>query len=182
MQKTAMLVACIYAGLTWAETPVERGEYLTNLLNCGYCHTPGALLGEPDYGRHLAGSSLGLAYTAFQTPDRPAIVFPGNLTSDKETGIGNWSDDYIAAVIQTGVGEDGRQHVPVMPWPGYAMLKDADVDAIVAYLRSLAPVRFEIPENTAEGTVTEHGWVRFSVFRFNAEDPSVITRFSTCVS
>jgi mono/diheme cytochrome c family protein len=157
------------AGSAWAETPVERGEYLTGLLSCGYCHTPGGMVGSPDYGQLLAGSDIGLAYSPFQEPDRPAVVFPGNLTPDKATGLGRWTDEQIAMLIQTGVDRQGQQHVPVMPWSGYAMLKQEDVDAIVAYLRTLKSVRHETPENVNEGNVSEHSWIRFGVYRFDPD-------------
>lgn len=169
MKRVGILGLWLLAGISQAESTIERGEYLTDMLSCGYCHTPGGMLGQPDYDRHLAGSDIGLAYTPFGTPDRPAVIFPGNLTSDKSSGLGKWTDEEITTMIQTGVDPDGRQHIPVMPWPNYAMLKKQDVEAIVAYLRTLPSVRSETPENVKEGEVSEHGWIRFGIYHFDPD-------------
>jgi hypothetical protein len=79
------------------------------------------------------------------------VVYPSNLTPDPETGLGRWSDDEIARAIRHGQRPDGRTLVPVMPWPSYAQLTDEDTAAIVAFLRSLPPVRFAMPRNAAPG-------------------------------
>jgi mono/diheme cytochrome c family protein len=122
-----------------AETPVERGRYLVTISGCSDCHTPGALLGKPDGARFLAGSDVGF--------DIPGMgVFVGrNLTPDRETGLGTWSDDEIVAAITAGVRPDGRHLAPAMPWPGLSKLTRTDARAIVAYLRSLPPVRNVAP-------------------------------------
>jgi hypothetical protein len=68
-----------------------------------------------------------------------------NLTPDKETGLGNWTDAQIIAAFQTGVRPDGRMLAPKMPWRAYAGLTKSDAAAIVAYLRSLPPVSHKVP-------------------------------------
>ena len=73
----------------------------------------------------------------------------------------------------------GRQQTPIMPWAGYAFLKTEDVRAMVAFLRSLPPVRFEPPANVAEGDISEHPWVRFSVFTSNPSDETITERVQT---
>ena len=140
----ASLVACSSAAPRPAQTPVERGHYLARIMDCTGCHTPGALVGRPDTERYLAGADVG-----FGTP--AGIVYPPNLTPDPETGLGRWSDAEIARAIRQGVRPDGRALVPVMPWVSYSALTEADVAALVAYLRTLRPVRHRPPANTPAG-------------------------------
>ncbi|MGB5721985.1 MAG: hypothetical protein WBM34_14940, partial [Woeseiaceae bacterium] len=71
---------------------VERGEYLVELLGCGSCHTDGALIGDPDFDRPLAGSRTGIAYANPLGEENPGVVFPSNITPEDETGIGKWTD------------------------------------------------------------------------------------------
>ena len=65
---------------------VEKGQYLVELLGCGTCHTDGALIGEPNANRGLAGSSTGIAYSNPLVQALPGVVYPANLTPDPETG------------------------------------------------------------------------------------------------
>jgi mono/diheme cytochrome c family protein len=118
---------------------VERGAYLASIMDCTGCHTGGALVGAPDPARHLAGSDIG-----FQVPGL-GVFYPPNLTSDKETGLGNWSEDEIIAAVRTGARPDGRMLAPVMPWLSYAALTDEDARALAAYIKSLPPVAFKAP-------------------------------------
>jgi hypothetical protein len=69
-----------------------------------------------------------------------------NLTSDKETGLGNWTDDQIKTFVTKGIRRDGTRMLPYpMPWPNYAHMKADDLAALVAFLRSLSPVSNRIP-------------------------------------
>lgn len=152
-----------------ASIPAQRaktshGEYLVELLGCGSCHTDGALLGKPDMRRAMAGSRVGIAYTSPFQNDRPAIVFPRNLTPDPETGLGNWSDAQIAAAIQTGAGQHGSQRILVMPWQRYARLTKSDIDSVVAYLSSLEPIKHQVPSRVREGSSTREAYVHFGVY------------------
>jgi hypothetical protein len=70
-----------------------------------------------------------------------------NITPDKETGIGTWTDAQIKRAITDGVGKDGRKLNPVMPYPYFKKMSAGDVDAIVAYLRTLKPVSKKIEPN-----------------------------------
>jgi mono/diheme cytochrome c family protein len=124
-----------------AESLVSRGEYLATIMDCTGCHTEGALVGRPDPTRLLAGSSLG-----FGIPDY-GYVYPPNLTPDLETGLGAWSEAEIVAAIRNGVRPDGRE-LAVMPWRSYGRLDDADAAALVAYLKSLPPMKFAAPPLT----------------------------------
>jgi len=144
---------------------VARGEYLVELLGCGACHTDGALIGEPDSALALAGSRTGIAWSNPLGDARPGVVFPSNITSDVETGIGGWSDVQIANAIRFGAGRHGAGGIRVMPWPGYAQITDDDVTAMVAYLRSIEPVRHRIPDNVEPGRETSESFVYFGVYQ-----------------
>jgi mono/diheme cytochrome c family protein len=118
---------------------VARGKYLVTLASCNDCHTPGYFLGKPDFSRTLGGSDVG-----FTIPGLGAFVGP-NLTPDKETGLGNWTDDQIISAITAGATPDGRRLAPIMPYAALSHLTSDDAHAIVAYLRSLPPVKNAVP-------------------------------------
>ncbi|MDH5345034.1 MAG: cytochrome c [Gammaproteobacteria bacterium] len=147
------------------QAAVNRGEYLVELLGCGVCHTDGALIGEPDMRRALAGSSIGVAYTSPFENKNPGIVFATNLTPDRDTGIGRWTDDEIKDAIRAGLGRHGPNRILVMPWQAYARISDDDAWAIVAYLRSLEPVENTVPVNVPVGRKTDATYVHFGVYR-----------------
>jgi mono/diheme cytochrome c family protein len=117
---------------------VDRGRYLVQIAGCGDCHTPGYLVGNPDMSRFLGGSDVG-----FEVPGLGVFVGP-NLTPDRDTGLGRWTKEEIAAAIQRGVTPDGRGLVPTMPWRAYAGLTKPDVDAIVDFLNSLPPIHNKV--------------------------------------
>ena len=121
------------------ESEVARGKYLVTIASCNDCDTPGYFLGKPDFSRTLAGSEVG-----FVVPGLGAFV-GRNLTPDKETGLGDWTDDQIISAITAGVRPDGRRLAPIMPWQGLSHLSSDDAHAIVAYLRSLPPVKNAVP-------------------------------------
>jgi mono/diheme cytochrome c family protein len=112
---------------------VERGEYLARAADCMVCHTmPG--------GQAYAGG------LAFKLPF--GTLYSTNITPDKETGIGNYSDQQFLDAIHRGVRRDGARLYPAMPFVSYTYITDADALAIKAYLFSLAPVRAAAPANT----------------------------------
>jgi mono/diheme cytochrome c family protein len=112
---------------------VERGEYLAKAADCMVCHTkPG--------GREFTGG------LAFKLPF--GMLYSTNITPDKETGIGNYSDQDFLNAVQRGKRHDGAMLYPAMPYPSYTYMTDEDVLAVKAYLFSLPPVRAPAPENT----------------------------------
>ncbi|MCA0304989.1 MAG: cytochrome c [Proteobacteria bacterium] len=113
---------------------IARGKYLVGISGCNDCHTPGYFMGKPDMARFLGGSDVG-----FEIPGLGTFVGP-NLTPDKATGLGNWTDAQVLAALQKGQRPDGRLLAPIMPWHAFATLTPQDADAIVAFLRSLPPV------------------------------------------
>ena len=124
-------------GSAHAQTPVERGSYLVNaVMACDGCHTPRGKTGFVMEQRFSGGS---------QTWDTPAYTVKGsNITPDRDTGIGGWSDSELKRVLTDGVHRTGRPIAPQMPFAFYKVLTPGDLDAIVAYLRSLEPLRNEV--------------------------------------
>lgn len=121
------------------EDLIAQGRYLVTIMTCTDCHTPGTLKGEPDGTRFLGGSDVG-----FEIPGLGVFYGP-NLTPDKETGLGSWSEQEIVTALTKGERPDGRILAPIMPWQGFAHLKQQDGRAIAAYLKSLPPVRNKAP-------------------------------------
>jgi mono/diheme cytochrome c family protein len=117
---------------------VARGKYLVTIASCHDCHTPGYFLGKPDMARYLGGSDVG-----FELPGLGVFLGP-NLTPDKETGLGNWTDAQIVAAIQTGATPSGRMLAPIMPYHAFANFTPQDVQAIVAFLRTIPPVQHKV--------------------------------------
>lgn len=122
-----------------ADPQLERGKYLVQIGGCTDCHTPGHFLGHPDMARYLGGSDVG-----FSMPGHGVFVGP-NLTPDKDTGLGTWTQQQIVNAITKGERPDGRLLVPAMPWSGYANLTQQDAVAIAAFLKSLPPVSNKVP-------------------------------------
>jgi mono/diheme cytochrome c family protein len=118
---------------------VERGKYLVTFGGCIDCHNPGYFFGKPDMTRFLGGSEVG-----FEIPGLGVFVAP-NLTPDKETGLGNWTEAQIVTALQTGKRPDGRELAPIMPWRHFAQLTKEDASAIAAYLKTLPPVKNKVP-------------------------------------
>jgi mono/diheme cytochrome c family protein len=118
---------------------VERGKYLVTLGGCTDCHTPGHFLGKPDVTRYLGGSEVG-----FEVPGLGVFYGP-NLTPDKATGLGSWSESDIVTAIRTGGRPDGRVLAPIMPWAALSKLTDSDAEAIAVYLKSLPPISNKAP-------------------------------------
>lgn len=148
-----LLFAC---ALARAETPLERGRYLVEgIAGCGNCHTPRDANG-PLSGKTLAGNAL--------VEDNPAFrAIAPNITQDRETGIGAWTDAQIARAIREGIRPNGLLIGPPMPFELYRQLGDEDLAAMVAYLRTVPavsngsePSTYRIPLPTSYGPPVEH--------------------------
>lgn len=144
---------------------VARGEYLVRYGSCHDCHTPhklGPKGPEPDMTRALSGHPGDLVlpappamngpwmwagvgtFTAFAGPW--GVSFTANLTPDKETGLGNWTEDMFVMALRTGRHEGkGRPILPPMPYQYVGSLSDEDLKAVFAYLQSIPPVRNKVP-------------------------------------
>ncbi len=134
----AFAASVLSGGAALAETPVERGSYLVNtILTCGNCHSP---KGPPQAiaGKDFSG---GLSWD-----EPPFKVTAPNITPDKETGIGNYTDAQLEAVLRKGVKPSGVPVATVMPSGFYEIMTERDMNAVVAYLRSLKPVKNKVPD------------------------------------
>jgi mono/diheme cytochrome c family protein len=123
-------------------TPVRmrRGDYLVHAVgNCMECHSKYDNKAEPPVllSKEGAGAVLG-EVGGFR------IIAP-NITSDPDTGLGKWSDDAIARAIREGVAADGHALFPVMPYQHFRQMSDEDLASVVVFVRSLPPVRNELP-------------------------------------
>jgi mono/diheme cytochrome c family protein len=134
------VIALIAAQHAYAQSShVKRGLYLVNIAGCNDCHTPGSFFGKRDVSRTLGGSDVG-----FAIPGMGVFVGP-NLTPDKETGLGSWTNEQIVTAIRTGKRPDGRMLAPIMPYNDFANLTKEDALAIAAYLKSLPPISNKVP-------------------------------------
>ncbi|MGA0602000.1 cytochrome c [Caulobacter sp. KR2-114] len=113
--------------------PIARGQYLAQAADCAACHT--AKGGAP-----YAGG------TAFHLPF--GTLWGPNITADKATGIGGWTDAQFIRAVRQGIDDQGQRLYPAMPYAAFSQMTDADVLAIKAYLFSLPPVAHETPPDT----------------------------------
>jgi mono/diheme cytochrome c family protein len=147
-------------------SPVERGRYLVTTSGCHDCHTPwhlGPNGPAPDMTRMLSGhpAAFELAPLPALSPGWPmsasptntawagpwGVSFTANLTPDKATGLGAWTEDEFVGAIRTGRHQGrGRPILPPMPAPVYAQMTDADLQAIYAYLQSIPAIVNKVPE------------------------------------
>jgi len=148
---------------------VRRGEYLVNYGGCNDCHTPKTMTPQgpvADKSRLLSGhpadSQLPAVppgvigptqWGAITNNDLTAWVgpwgtsFAANLTPDQDTGLGRWTADQFIKTMRTGKHFGaGRPVLPPMPWYDVAVLNDADLKAVFAYLQSLKPIRNAVPQ------------------------------------
>lgn len=112
---------------------VTRGEYLAKAADCAACHTVKG--GKPFAG----GRPFKLPFGTLYTP---------NITPDRQTGIGQYTDAQFLRAVHKGVARDGKRLYPAFPYAAYTAMPDADVLAIKAYLFVQAPVRQTAPANT----------------------------------
>ncbi len=132
-------------GRTFQSTPARlaRGEYLVlHVIDCMGCHA------EHDWTAHdapLLPNALGAGQDMTYVAGVPGKVYAPNLTPDPETGAGNWTDDQLARAIREGVGHDGRALFPFMPYENFRVMSDEDLASVIVYLRSIPPVRRQLP-------------------------------------
>ncbi|MBO0716727.1 MAG: cytochrome c [Rhizobiales bacterium] len=112
---------------------VKRGEYLARAADCMACHT------APDGVEYAGGLAI---------PTPFGTLYSTNITPEKETGIGNYTDQDFLNAVQRGVRRDGARLYPAMPFPSYTYITDGDALAIKAYLFSLPAVHSAAVENT----------------------------------
>lgn len=123
---------------------IARGQYLFALADCGGCHSP------RDFTRFGGPEVAGMRGAGASFP--PELGLPGeihapNITPDVETGLGAWTDGEKIRAIRDGVSRDGRALFPMMPYAGFRNMSDYDVESLVAYLNTLAPVKHHVPRS-----------------------------------
>ena len=145
---------------------VKRGKYLVDAVGaCGQCHTPRAGA-EPDMSMYLAGHPANASYPKYDisliqqdifmvsAPTLAAFSFPfgttfaANLTPDKETGLGDWTENMFINAMRTGHHQGDKRNrsiLPPMPMDAYANMSDADLKAMWVYLKTTKPVKNEVP-------------------------------------
>lgn len=121
---------------------VAKGKYLATIGDCISCHTrPG---GEAFAGGLPLKTPFGTIYTA-------------NITQDKESGIGNWTEEQLARAMHEGVADDGDHLYPAFPYTSYTKVTDEDVHAIFAYLKTIKPVAYSPPKNEMPFPFSQRG-------------------------
>ncbi|SDB35017.1 c-type cytochrome [Bauldia litoralis] len=114
---------------------VAYGGYIVNALShCFECHTGPDANGVPDFANALGAGGFMIQLAP------GAVVSTPNITSDPETGLGKWSDEDIKKAITQGVRPDGTHLSPPMPFPFFANMTPEDLDAVVAYVRTIPPI------------------------------------------
>lgn len=136
----AWLALAAVPALAQKQTPLERGKYLMEgIVACGNCHLQRGAQGEPLFDKGLSGGML------FDEP--PFKAYASNITPDRDTGIGKWTDAQLAKAIREGVRPDKTLIGPPMPIEFYRHLSDADLAAIIAYLRAQPAVSNVVPKS-----------------------------------
>jgi hypothetical protein len=136
------------AGTAW---PAEkRGEYLATLMHCAMCHTPMTPQG-PDMKRAFAGGNPMKIPPQFKAVGT-GTNFSANITSDKETGIGNWTEQQVADAIKMMKRPDAKR--PMIGFPmllyqqTWSQLTDDDVMAVARFIKGIAPIANKVPAST----------------------------------
>jgi mono/diheme cytochrome c family protein len=157
------------SGAKPAASAVARGKYLMTVGGCNDCHTPlkmGPNGPEPDVARLLSGHPAAQAMpappplaggwmaatnmTAWAGPW--GVSYTRNLTPDKETGLGAWTEQQFIETMRNGRQQGrGRQLLPPMPWQNYAEMTDADLKALFAYLKSIPAIVNKVPDPVIAG-------------------------------
>lgn len=114
-----------------AKELVSRGQYIFAMAGGCACHT------VPKQTPHAGGRAFPIPF---------GTVYSTNITQDKDTGLGAWTDQQIIDAIVKGVRRDGSRSLPVMPYEKYSGMAQADLKALVAYLRTVKPVKKATPD------------------------------------
>jgi len=135
------ILLALHAGAAMAQKDarMERGRYLVEgIVACGNCHAVREK-GKPIFEKGLSG---GMVFD-----EEPFKAFASNITPDPETGIGKWTDAQLAKAIREGIRPDGTIIGPPMPIEFYRGISDADLSAIVAYIRAQPAVKNAVPKS-----------------------------------
>ena len=137
---SALAFACPATAAEDQAALLKRGTYLVNgPIACANCHTPRG----PDMSLLPNMSFAG----GFKIVDPAFEVYTANITPDKDTGIGTWTDAQIITAIREGKTREGKIIFPPMPVPTYNNMSDDDVKAVVAFLHTVKPIHHEVPQS-----------------------------------
>ncbi len=168
-EMTATEVAAFYAEQERQARadPVRRGEYLAEAFACPVCHSPVDAQRRLIPGMRWAGG-LRMDLMPWGT------YTSGNLTSDRETGLGAWTDEELTRTITKGILRDGTRMLPFpMDWASFATMSPSDLDALVAFLRTIPPVRNAVPK-PARTQLPFFLWAKFRMLFMGDDVPSYI--------
>ena len=116
---------------------MERGAYVVNhVAGCLFCHSE---LDPATRGLPIKSGRVGVG-RSWASEGIPWLSAP-NITSERETGAGGWTDDAIARAVREGIGHDGRALFPLMPYGNYRKMSDEDLASVITYIRSLPAVK-----------------------------------------
>ena len=125
---------------------VERGEYLTlHVVPCLDCHSKRDFT---KYSGPIVPGTEGMGGEVFdqKLAGVPGVVYAKNITSDPETGIGTWTDDEIMRAMTQGISKTGDTLFPIMPYVNFNHMAKDDLLSIIAYIRTLKPVKNKVQE------------------------------------
>ena len=130
----ALVIGVAMAGTASAQSDlVKRGDYLVNgILTCGNCHTP----------KGPSGDIMDKAFSGGLSWDEPPFkVTAPNITQDQETGVGDYTDAELKQLLRKGIKRNGVPVAMVMPSGFYEVMTERDLDAVIAYLRTIKPIK-----------------------------------------
>ena len=127
----AGLALWLISAAGYADGDPVRGRYLSDVIGCDHCHTPGYFMGAPDENRYMHGGDVG-----FEIPGL-GIFFGPNLTNSDKNGVGRYTTAQLKTMLTTGVRPDGSVLAPIMPWRSLSKMNDRDLSDLVAFLQSL---------------------------------------------
>lgn len=123
---------------------VARGEYLANhVAGCMDCHS------KRDFSKYsgpvIPGTEGGGGFAFDQKLGLPGVIYGKNITPDAETGIGTWTDDEILRAMTQGISKNGDTLFPIMPYPNFNRIAKEDLQSIIAYIKTLKPIKNQVP-------------------------------------
>lgn len=125
---------------------IARGDYLANHVSaCIHCHS------QRDFSKYAGPTIPGSEGGGGQKLDHsildaiPGTLYAKNITPDKETGIGDWTDDEVLRAITQGINKNGDTLFPIMPYASFNRMAKEDLMSIIAYIRTLKPIKNKIP-------------------------------------
>ncbi len=137
---TLILVISAIPTISLADSIIDKGRYIFQLANCYACHTDVENDGLPLAGGRAMETQFGTFY-------------PPNITADKETGIGHWTEKQFAQAVRKGLAPDGSHYYPTFPYSAYQNISDSDIKALKAYIFSLKPLK---QKNKSHDKIKQH--------------------------